>query len=318
MPLRITNGFLNNQSVYYLNTNLGLMNTLQEKLSSGKNINNPSDDPVGLTRILNIGNNLAIDDRYTQNIDSAVAEVNAADSAMSSLVDLIQKAQTLTTQAANFTNNQTGRDAIADEISQLLDQMVQIGNTEVGGRYVFGGYKTGTPPFSRVSQYQVDYNGTPTTESWQRNVNISQGVSIAININGQNFLGTANGTAGALPATVTGSGLFQTMTKLLIDLKQAGDPAQLTEIKARLDDLTSNLTTVSSNQSVLGAVSNRLDMTKDRIDTRSTILTQEFASIQNIDQAKTIADLNYQENIFQASLSVTARVLQTSLLDYIR
>lgn len=318
MPLRITNGFLNNQSVYYLNTNLGLMNTLQEKLSSGKNINNPSDDPVGLTRILNIGNNLAIDDRYKQNIDSAIAEVNAADSAMSNLVVLIQKAQTLTTQGANFTNNQTGRDAIADEVSQLLDQMVQIGNTEVGGRYVFGGYKTGTPPFTRASQYQINYNGTPTTESWQRNVNISQGVSIAININGQNFLGTSNGTAGPLPATVTGSGLFQTMTKLLIDLKQAGDPAQLTEIKARLDDLTANLTTVSSNQSVLGAVSNRLDMTKDRIDTRGTILTQEFASIQNIDQAKTIADLNYQENIFQASLSVTARVLQTSLLDYIR
>ncbi|MEB3286489.1 MAG: flagellar hook-associated protein FlgL [Vampirovibrionales bacterium] len=317
MSMRITNAFLNNQSVNYLNNNLGILSTLQEKLSSGKNINRASDDPIGLTRMLNISNNLTTDNRYSKNVDNAIAEVNAADTAVDNMVSLVQKAQELVTQASNFSNNQTGRDAIAQEINQIIDQMVQLGNTEVGGRYVFGGFKTNSPPFTRTGQYQVDFTGTPTAEPWQRQVEIAKGVTVTININGADLLGTSNGTAGPLPVTVTGSGIFQTLTTTLLDLQAAGDPAQLTEIRNRLDDLSGDLQTITSRQSVIGAISNRLSLTQDRIEQRGAILTQQYASIQNIDQAKMIADLNYQENVFQASLAVTGRVLQSSLLQFI-
>lgn len=315
---RISSAYLSQQSVNYLNQNLSVLSQLQERLSSGKNINRPSDDPIGLTRILNLSNTLNVDERYTKNINDAIAEVNAADNATNSLVSLIHRAQELTTQAANFTNNQTGRDAIALEINQIIDQMVQIGNTDVGGKYIFAGFQTSSPPFTRVSQNVITYAGTPPAQPWQRQIEISQNVTININVNGQNLLGTANGVAGPLPVAVAGSGLFQTMVTLLMDLQAAGDPIQLQEIRNRLDNLSTNLTGVSANQSTLGSISNRLELTKNRNDDRKAIFTQQFAEIQNIDTAGTIANLNYQENIFQASLGVTGRVLQTSLLDFLR
>jgi len=315
---RVTGGLLNNQSVNYLNQNLSILSQLQQRLSTGKNINTPSDDPVGLTRILSLSNTLKSDERFAKNIDSATSEVNTVDTVLSNMVGLIQRAQELTTQAANFTNDQAGRSAIALEINQIIDQMVQIGNTEVGGKYVFAGFKTTQPPFTRASQYVITYAGTPPGEPWQQTMEISNGVTLTTNLNGQNLLGTASGAAGPLPVVVGGGGLFQTMTALLIDLQAGGDPNQQSEIRNRLDNLSTNPASISAQQATIGSISNRLDLTKTRISERKAVLTQEYGSIQNIDTAKTIADLNYQENIFQSSLGVTARVLQTSLLNFLQ
>ncbi len=315
---RVTGGLLNSQSVKYLNQNLSILGNLQERLSTGRNINTPSDDPVGLTRVLSLSNTLKTDERYAKNIDSAISEVNTADTVLTNMVSLINRAQELTTQAANFTNDQAGRSAIALEINQIIDQMVQIGNTEVGGKYIFAGFKTDQPPFTRASQYVINYNGTLPAEPWQQTIEVSKGVTLTTNVNGQNLLGSANGAAGALPVAVGGGGIFQTMVSLLIDLQAGGDPNQQSEIRNRLDDLSSDLASISSQQAIIGSVSNRLELTKTRISDRKAVLTQEYGSIQNIDTAKTIADLNYQENIFQSSLGVTARVLQTSLLNFLR
>jgi len=319
---RITNGYLLNQSVNSLNLNLNSLNTLQKQLSTGQNINQPSDDPIGTTQLLSLTNALNDDARYSSNIDDANTEVNTADTALSSMVDIIQRIQELTTQAANATNNQSGRDAIADEVNQDIDQLVQLGNTDIGGKYIFGGFQTDQPPFVRTDDYIVQYNGTPPADNWQRPTEVSQGVTMDININGENLLGSAAGPAGAappspLPANIPGSGLFQTLTELLSDLRSGNDPSQLSEIKNRLDDLTTQLNTVSSQQSIIGAISNRLQLTQNRISDRKTVLTQQFDDIQNVDMPATIAALNSQENTFQSSLSVTARVLQTSLLDYL-
>ncbi len=315
---RITSGFMSKQSIHFLNNNLLSLSNLQEKLSSGQNINQPSDDPVGLTRILDISNTLRVDERYKRNIETAIAEVNTVDTVLNNMVTLVHRVQELTTQAANFTNNQDGRDAIALEVDQIISQLVQLGNTDVGGKYVFGGARTDAPPFERVSQYQIDYNGNAPAENWQRQVEIAKGITLTININGESLLGTANGAAGALPVGVAGSGLFQTLTELLIDLQSGGDVLQLDEIRNRLDDLTTDLADLAASQSVIGSTTNRLELTLGRIEERKAIFTKQYAEIQEIDVAETIANMNHHENLFQASLGVTARVIQTSLLNFLR
>jgi len=78
------------------------------------------------------------------------------------------------------------------------------------------------------------------------------------------------------------------------------------------------LNNILSQQSTVGAITNRLTLTQGRLDDRKSVLTQQYASIQNIDMPKTIANLNQQQNTFQASLSVTGRLLSTSLLDYLK
>lgn len=312
---RVTTSYMQNQALSYLNRNMSLLSSLQQTLSSGQNINKPSDDPVGLTRILALSNTLKTDERYGNNVQDSVAEANTADAAIDSMVGLIQRAQELTTQAANFTNNQDGRNAIALEIDQIISQLVQLGNTDIGGKYIFGGYRTDTPPFTRTGD-DVTYTGNPTTESWQRNVEIARGVQLTINVNGQEMLGGSTVNAGP-PVTVTGSGLFQTLAQLKLNLQDSASPTQLDDIRSRLDQLTTDLNTVLSKQAVIGAVSNRLTLTQDRIDERKSILTQQFASIQDIDMPTTIANINQQQNVFEASLQVTGRLMQTSLLNFL-
>lgn len=312
---RVTTSYMQNQAISYLNRNMSLLSSLQQTLSSGQNINKPSDDPVGLTRILALSNTLKTDERYGSNVQDSVAEANTADAAIDSIVGLIQRAQELTTQAANFTNNQDGRDAIALEIDQIMSQIVQLGNTDIGGKYIFSGYRTDTPPFSRTGD-DITYSGNLPTESWQRNVEIARGVQLTVNVNGLDMLGTSTVNAGP-PVTVTGSGLFQTMAQLKLNLQDSASPTQLDDIRTRLDELTTNMNTVLGNQAVIGAVSNRLTLTQDRIDERKSILTQQFASIQDIDMPATIANINQQQNVFEASLQVTGRLMQTSLLNFL-
>ncbi len=318
---RITSGSQTSQSVQYLNNNLSILSNIQEKLSSGKNITRPSDNPVGLTRILDLSNSLRTDQRYARNVQDAVAEINTADKAMSSMVDLINRAHELATQAASFSNNQSGRDAIALEIDQIINQLVQLGNTDIGGKYVFSGMRTSTPPFSRSGD-DITYSGSLTTEPWQRNIEISRGVTLTTNINGRNLLGNVTVTTAGPPLPPTfaagSGGLFKTLIELKQDLQAGGATNQLSEIRTRLDELTTNLNNVLANQSSLGAVANRLQLTQDRIDERKSILTQQYASIQDINMAETIANLNQQQNTFQASLAVTAQLMQSSLLNYLR
>ena len=320
MGTRITSAFQTNQSVNYLQGNLSTLSQIQKKIAAGQNISLPSDDPIGLVSVLHLSNTLRTDERYGNNIQDAIAEGNTADSVMSSMVDLVQRAQELTTQAANFTTNQDGRTSISLEIDQVINQMVQLGNTDIGGRYIFGGAKTDSPPFARTGD-NVTYTGTPSNQAWQRNFEISRGTELNINTNGNDLIGNVQVTTAGPPLPVVFSagsqGVLKTLVELKQDLQASGDPNQLTEIRKRLDELTANMNTVSSKQAIVGAVSNRLQLSQGRIDERKSILTQQYASIQDVDLPSAYADLNSRQNTLEASLSVTARVLQTNLLSYL-
>jgi flagellar hook-associated protein 3 FlgL len=120
------------------------------------------------------------------------------------------------------------------------------------------------------------------------------------------------------PVSVTGSGIFQTLIQLKLNLEDSASLTQLTDIRSKLDTLATDMNTILSKQAIIGAVSNRLTVTQDRIDERKSILTQQFASIQDVDMPKVIANINQQQNVFESSLNVTARLMQSSLLNFLR
>ena len=319
---RITSGFFSRQAVFLLNNNLSALSKTQVRLSSGQNINRPSDDPVGLTRILDLTNTLSTDARYAKNVQDAISETNTADAALDNMVTLIQRVQELTTQAASFTNNQDGRNAIGLEVDQIINQLVQLGNTDIAGKYLFGGMRTDTPPFTRTGD-DITYTGTPAAQNWQRPVEISKGVQLTVNLNGDQLLGNAQVTTAGPPLPPAFSAGSQGLFKTLIELKQdllngSGEPNQLTEIRNRLDELSTDMNTILARQSVVGAVGNRLELTRGRIEERKSILTQHYSGIQEVNMPELTANLNYQQNVLQASLSVTARMMQLSLTDFLR
>jgi flagellar hook-associated protein 3 FlgL len=311
---RITTKLMSDRSIYNLNTNLTKLNDLQNKLSSGQNINSASDDPVGLNRLLSISDTMNQDNVYVSNISTAQSELSTTDSALTSLTDIIQRARELTVEASTETNGSDELTAIKEEMQQLLDQVVQIGNTEYGNKYIFAGTKTTAEPFTQ-SGTDITYSGSDSS-NYARNIEISSGVTVTVNLQGEDVFGSYDSST----TPPTGSGIIYNLSTLMTDLDTAiADPvsANYDTIRTHLDTFDTNLEDVLSKQTTVGALENRLDLTNTRLSDKITALTTEYGSIQDVDLASVISDLNYQESVYEASLSATAKISQQSLLDYL-
>lgn len=122
-------------------------NTLLEKMSTQKSINRPSDDPVGVTRLIDIKQHKAAITQYTTNADSAQSWVNMTESKLSSASDLIVRAKQLATSQASATATAATRQVTSSDVQGIADQMLSLANSQMNGRYLFSGTSS-TEPFS--------------------------------------------------------------------------------------------------------------------------------------------------------------------------
>jgi flagellar hook-associated protein 3 FlgL len=314
MYTRLSTELMQGNSQKYVQMQQFRLNRIQEKLASGVNIQKASDDPLNSTRLQQLQEATADDEQYTRNIGQMLSELNTVDSSISDVVSLAQRARELAVQAGNDTLNQANLTAISQEVDQLINQAVQVGNTKLGQRYVFAGFAGQTQPFSRTGN-NVTFNGTPSTPvpGYSRPAELAAGVTVSQNVDGTALLGTVT-TGGAPEAATGGSGLMRTLTTLKLALQQ-GDK---TTIRSQIGQLGTDLDNITTLQSDVGARVNRLELVKERLDTRKAVLQREMGAIQDIDIAKTISDLSYQQTLYQASLKVNADILQTTLMDYLR
>jgi flagellar hook-associated protein 3 FlgL len=312
---RMTNRLMSDNVINTLLTNRSKLNEIQEQISSGKKVSKPSDDPSGAITILSDNDNLLQIEQYLKNIDSANSELDVASQSISSAVDVVQRAKELTVQAANTTNGSSELSSINDEIKQLIDQIKDLGNTKFGNIYIFGGCVTQDAPFQSPSDGQVQYTGTPSSGNYQRKIEVSNGVTVDLNISGDALFGQYYEDDSTSPPTVVGNGLLNTLTTLSQAL--SADPPDYNNIRSKTDDLDNDLSTLTDAQAKLGGTQSRLDITKSKLEDDQTTYTKGKSSVEDIDLAKSISDMSFQQSALQASLSVGAQVLQSSLLEYL-
>lgn len=157
--MRVSTNMLSFNFMISLNKSLARQNKIQEQLSDGKALHRPSDDPVKTIRSLRFNINLKENEQYTQHVKDSISWMETTDGAMSDLSSLMIKAKELTVKAV-APNPDMGLDAIADELDGLINQMVEIGNTKIGDRYVFAGQNDKVQPFQRRIVTNAD--GTQT------------------------------------------------------------------------------------------------------------------------------------------------------------
>ena len=151
--MRITNKMLVNHSLSNLQGNLRRLSRTNEQLASGKKILRPSDDPVGITNVLKYTANRREIEQHLSNVDRGIGYLETADSALAELGEVLQRGRELAVQGSNGALDERARAAIADEVQQLLDHVIQIGNSTFADEYMFGYAKTDTAPF------QLDKDG---------------------------------------------------------------------------------------------------------------------------------------------------------------
>jgi flagellar hook-associated protein 3 FlgL len=292
--MRVTESMIYNSTNSSLSTDLAALQSITEKVSSSKQLNRPSDNPADVRSALGLRDTLAQLNQYVRNIDNASSKVSAMDTALSSAGDLIQRANELAIEGANGTLSANDRQAMAQEVSQLIEAMAQDSSAKVGDEYVFSGFRVDRAPFQVTGPGQVGaYQG-------------DQGVSVV-----------RVGPASTMQVNLSGDAVFQpaiaALTQLQADLN-SGQPVQ----QSTIGQISNALQTLTQARATVGARANRLDNAKtsqqDLITSNQALLSQ----LEDADMPSAITELTKRQTTYQATLAVTAKVMQTSLIDYLR
>jgi flagellar hook-associated protein 3 FlgL len=296
---RITQSMLSTTLLGDLQTITDKLTQTRDKLSSGKEIQKPSDNPYGTSRALQLRADLAANKQYQTNVSDASSWQDATDISLGQIGDLSQRARDLLVQGANDTLGASGRASIATEIDQIIESVKSIGNTQYAGRYLFAGSKTTTAPYTPGGA--DTYLGDTATISRE----IGQGVQVPLNIDGKSVIGDGT-TAGSLLAT---------LRKISTDLKANNSSALQSGDLATLDTALDGLT---STRATVGARTNRLDSALSRLQQIEQTTTGLLSTTEDADMAKTLVDFSQQQAVYQAALKSGAQVIQLSLMDFLR
>ncbi|WP_068778961.1 flagellar hook-associated protein FlgL [Paenibacillus sp. GM2] len=295
--MRVTGSMQNLQLLKNLRNINTSMTEGQQQLATGQKISKPSDNPVGVTYQMRYDTDLARSDVFLSNANTGYEILSTMDSLLQQSSDVLKRARTLALQASNGTYDDQQRKTIAAEIRQLKEQMVTIGNSTYNGKYLFNGQKTDQAP------YTVDGAANDQTDPGQFYLNVSPAVKVPVSITGEAVFGQA-GTDNAF--------------KVLDDLADALDSNNISGISASLDKIDATADKLAVSWAEIGARMNRFELMQNRITNEQVNLQAQRADVADVDFASGIMDLKMKENVLQAALSTGARIMQTSLIDFMR
>jgi flagellar hook-associated protein 3 FlgL len=295
--MRITQNMMSRGLLDDLQNVTTRLSRTQQKLSSGKQLTAPSDDPFATSRALQLRADLAQNQQYQRNVDEANSWQSTADTALGKVGDIVLRARDLVVQGASDTIGSTARASIAAEITQLIDSVKSEGNAKYAGRFIFSGSATLTQPYQTGAS--DTYSGN--TEIVQRE--IGPGVQIDLNQPGVNVFGDSAG------------GLLQTLRTIVGDL-QSNNGAALQNADLKALDAAHDTLTVS--RAVVGASQNRLDTATSRLQEFEQSTTLMLSNTEDADMAKTLVDFSTQQAVYQSALKSGAQIIQPSLMDFLK
>ena len=302
---RVTTQMTSADLLANINSSLDRIDTTQQELSTGKKINQPSDNPYGTSLSLQLTNQLDGLNDYSNNVSDGTGWAQAGTAAMTDITSAVQRIRELVVGAANGTNTQADMSADASEVNQLIDQIKQDANTQYNGQYIFSGAATGTAP------YQAGSGDAYAGDNGQVTRAIGPNTSVAVNANLAGVLGTGQTVSGQ-PA---GDGqLLNTLRNIADDL-QSGNATSLSG--SDLSQLDTNLNSLTGASASLGAVSDRLTMASSRIQSLQAADTQVLSNTQDADMAQTEVDFSTQQAALTAALQAGAKIVQQSLMDFL-
>jgi len=272
------------------------MDQLQNQLSSGHRINRPSDDPVGIQNAMRLKSNISSVEQWKNNADEALSYMNTTDSTMGDMTSMLQRVRELTVQGANGTLATVDKGAIADEVEQISAQLKMLANTQIGSKYIFSGTATDKELILTDGSFSLEANGFPIK------FEVGNNLSLDISVSGQALFGNAT------------SGVLATLGTLSADLR-SGNSAGINNALTKIDIDIDNVITLRAG---LGARTNRMTALREQLDYTSGNLQQNLSSIQDADMASTITEFTNASNVYKAALSVGAKIIQPSLVDFMR
>jgi flagellar hook-associated protein 3 FlgL len=311
--MRVTANTFANDLVVHLGRLTQRQNLLQTQAATGQRIRNPSDDPDGMGRVMDLqqeGRTLA---QYQRNISLLKEGAQVSFTVVQGLKRISDRAGEIAVLAGGVRSREEMQ-AYATELDELIKQAVQLANTRHRDDYLFGGTRTQTPPF----EAQYDANGNVTSVAYQgnadvREVEIAEGLALPAQTPGVNTGGS--GPRGLLADSRTGADFFAHLVALRDHLK-AGDSQTIrtTDIPRLKDDEENFIYHLAAN----GVMQARLDTANSLARTRLEGVEKLVSQEADADLAQTLVRLNTTQTAYMAALQTGGMVLRQSLLDYLR
>jgi flagellar hook-associated protein 3 FlgL len=303
---RVTQKSVTNTVMSGLQANMTRMQQIQEQLSSGKQVSRPSDSPVKTVEAMQFRSGLRRTEQYVRNADDGLAVLGAADTALTSSLELTRRARDLTLQGMNGTVNAQGRAALAAEIDTIREGLLGVANSRYLDRPVFGGNTDGTSAYSTPAAGSP--GGAYVGDGGKALRTVAAGVQVEVNVTGPEAFGSDG----------SGSQLFEVLAGLSAQLR--GEPATgtVTSLEDGLGKLDTASERILTALGKIGARFNRVDTMRNRAEDQLVSTTKSLGEVESIDLPKTIVELQMQEVAYKAALGASARVIQPSLLDFLR
>ncbi len=306
---RVTNQTSTFQAQRSLQYNAARLAQLTDQASSLKAISVPSDDPTATGQSMLVRSQQASNAQYTRNTTDGVGWLSTTDSALGDTTNILNRIRDLTVQGANDgTMSPTSREAIATELTGLKSDLLAAANTTYAGRSVFAGSSdagaaftpgaTTTDPVTGVTKTAPPaFTGTAGSSVQRR---ISDGTTVRVDTDGSAVFGTGSDS------------VFSMVDSIVSDLRSG------VSISSRINDIDSRLTAVRGAWGDVGSRESQLTRAQSTLANSQTSLENQRSGIEDVDLSKVILDLKTQEVTYQSALAVTAKVIQPTLMDFLK
>ncbi len=306
--MKISNQLLFNRGAQQMSTAQNKLAQLQAQLSQGKQIVNPSDAPDKAAAIQRLNSVLSRQTSYQTSLNNVKTRLDNEETTLRSTSDLLVRIKEIAVQAANDTLSPENRKALSIEMQALRDQLLSLANTQdSNGNYLFAGSKVTQPAFvmgASYPQYQGDQTRMQVSIGDQRSINVNRtGTDAFVSVIRKDASGN---TAGV--------GFFQSLDELVAGIKDSNQTAMQRGI-GEMDDL---LNGVSLAQAAVGSDQAALEHQTSVIDATTLNLKTTLSSLQDLDYATAVTDMNKQMLSLEAAQSSFAKISQLNLFNYLK
>jgi flagellar hook-associated protein 3 FlgL len=324
---------MSNNYLRDMNRNLKNLDTINNQLATGKEINKVSDNPFKAARSMQLTSDVNTNGQYNANIKDTMNWLDTTDEALGQVTDVMQRLRELMVSSGNAAYGSDQSTAINEEIKERVSELTQVLNTNFDGKYVFGGTKVSSKPLDAkkdniTGNYEmmfVDKEGSKLdpnssdvyTQNKLDNINgsltaeISQSVTMKYNVNAMEILKFNNAKGESIDVMSLLSDIQNNLTS-----SNSGDRSKVIHGNlASVDDVITNILRIRSE---VGAKQNRMESAQSKNEDENLNMTNILSKTEDIDVTEKTIEYNMAQTTYTAALQVSAQVLPKTLLDYLR
>ena len=286
--MRVTNTMMADNITASLLRQMKQMYQVQEQIVTGKRINRPSDDPVGMSNVLGYRNTISSLEQYNENISSGKMHIETMDNVLEMIADLLNDAKTIA-----FDDDPDMRTNLAQDVASIREQILDLTNYRINGDYIFSGDATDTQPF--------DVTGTYFGDNDTKDIMIGSGHQVAV--------------------AADGFDIFQSVTDIfteLTDLETDLIAGISTDIASHIDPLEQAIDQVRNVQAQNAAIYTRLEATENHYNYFKLNMEDLVSSEEDADIAEAIVSFQTQQTAYESTLATSSMILNKSLIDFLR